>query len=234
MLGFVEHTFLRVGVSKIVGSGMGLNGMFTLRTGEITYIPYFGRLHSFETVAGVNKWLGPKTIKNAERAYVIDTDNPLKKIDGCCGKEVSIAARANHVVEGRKASRGLANNAIFVSFTKEEIGLLTSQNLNTIYAYPFAEDFVDDPSILTCLEIKGPFRFGEEIFCDYNVGVKRRFGKNTVILAQSPVSKTQLRATARRCLKLSKAGLAAKKNTKAKKTLRMQTLLFHKCQKLCK
>lgn len=230
MANIVPYKNLVVRPSKVDGAGLGLFGNFSLRKNEVIYIPYFGHLLTFPDLAAVRKWSGPK-ICNAALSHVVDTVNPLQKIDGDMAKygetdAFSIASRANHIVFKSKLSKTLANNAIFVHFTQENKDELDEDATDTLASYPHQTQFLSPAAPLTCLEICGPFKKGQEIFCDYNPLTQRRFGKpaHRVSVGSKVLTKAQVKKRNTGFQKLAVMGLKARTAMKDVKTAKVKAM----------
>lgn len=227
---FVSYKNLVVCPSKVDGAGLGLFGNFSLRKNEVIYVPYFGHLLTFPDLAAVRKWSGPK-ICNAALSHVVDTINPLQKIDGDMAKygqtaTFSIASRANHIVLNSTLSKTLTNNAILVHFTQENKAELDEDATDTLASYPHQTQFLSPLAPLTCLEIRGPFKKGQEIFCDYNPLTQRRFGKavHRVSVVSKALTKTQMKKRNMGFQKLAVMGLKARTGLQEAKIARLKAM----------
>lgn len=208
--------------SQIANAGMGLYSKIHLKKNELAYVPFFGEVLKFIDVKAVKKFIGNKKGKNCDIGYLVDTVDPLRKIDAT----KSIAGKANMSTCAQKR-----NNATICYFNEEDMASLSEEDNIELRKYEGADIFLkrhDD--ILTFLQIRGPLKKNQEIFCDYNPGILRRF--KTSGPKAAPMKKQSARKMSLQYNKLGQNGRKFKKDRAMKlkeKMKRLRELKAAKC-----
>ena len=210
-------------ISKIANAGKGLFSKKHLKKNEFAYVPFFGDVLEFSNANAVKKFIGDKKKRNRDIGYLVDTKDPLRKIDAT----TSIAGKAN-----MSTCVEIRNNATICYFDEEDMASLTEEENIELRKYEGASTFLKKHhDIFTFLQIQGPLKKNQEIFCDYNPGIFRRF-KTSGPKKAAPMKKQSARKMSLQHNKLAQDGRKFKKDKAAKLKENMIRLRELKAAKL--